>query len=86
MDDIGLIIECDDLEEGTTRFERIVRDTMQWGADNKVELEVSKTEVLLFSRRKKFFQAASAKIDGRNIFLGEGLRLEGVCKSAPTSA
>jgi hypothetical protein len=31
---------------------------MQWGSDNKIELEVSKTEVLLFSRRRKVLQAA----------------------------
>ena len=62
MDDIGLVIECDELEEGTTRLERIARDTMRWGADNKVEFEVSKTEVLLFSRRKKVLQAARSGI------------------------
>jgi hypothetical protein len=58
VDDIGLVIECDELEEGTTRLERIARDTMRWGSDNKVEFEVSKTEVLLFSRRRKVLQAA----------------------------
>jgi hypothetical protein len=29
VDDIGLVIECDELEEGTTRLKRIARDTMQ---------------------------------------------------------
>lgn len=67
VDDIGLVIECSELEEGTTRLERIARDTMQWGADNKVEFEVSKTEVLLFSRRKKVLQAARSSI----IHIGE---------------
>lgn len=62
VDDIGLVIECNELEEGTTRLERIARDTLQWGADNKVEFEVSKTEVLLFSRRKKVLQAARSGI------------------------
>ena len=58
MDDIGLVIECDGLEDGTRQLELIAKDTMQWGLDNKVEFEVSKTEVLLFSRRRKIFQAA----------------------------
>jgi hypothetical protein len=62
VDDIGLVIECDELEKGTARLERIARDAMQWGADNKVEFEVSKTEVLLFSRRKKVLQAARSGI------------------------
>ncbi|GAB7336743.1 hypothetical protein MBLNU13_g10839t1 [Cladosporium sp. NU13] len=59
VDDIGLVIECDELEDGATRLERIARDTMQWGSDNRVEFEVSKTEVLLFSRRKRVFRAAT---------------------------
>jgi hypothetical protein len=62
VDDIGLVIECDELEEGATRLARIARDTMQWGSDNKVEFEVSKTEVLLFSRRRKVVQAAKSVV------------------------
>jgi hypothetical protein len=58
VDDIGLVIECDGLEEGTRQLECIAKDTTQWGLDNKVEFEVSKTEVLLFSRRRKILQAA----------------------------
>lgn len=59
VDDIGLVIECDGLEDGTRQLECIAKDTMQWGLDNKVEFEVSKTEVLLFSRRRKILQAAN---------------------------
>jgi len=58
VDDIGLVIECDGLENGIRQLECIAKDTMQWGSDNKVEFEVSKTEVLLFSRRRKILQAA----------------------------
>jgi len=58
VDDIGLVIECDGLEDGTRQLECIAKDTMQWGSDNRVEFEVSKTEVLLFSRRRKIIQAA----------------------------
>ena len=62
VDDVGLVIECDELEDGTRQLERIATDTMRWGLDNKVEFEVSKTEVLLFSRRKKVLQAADKAI------------------------
>jgi hypothetical protein len=62
VDDIGLVVECDELEEGTTQLESIARDTMEWGSDNKVEFEVSKTEVLLFSRRRKVLQAATSVV------------------------
>lgn len=58
VDDIGVVIECDEIEDGVSRLENIARDTMQWGSDNKVEFEVSKTEVLLFSRRRKVLWAA----------------------------
>jgi len=58
VDDIGLVVVCDELEEGAEHLERIAEDTMQWGPDNKVEFEVSKTEVLLFSRRRKVLRAA----------------------------
>jgi hypothetical protein len=61
-DDIGLVIKCDDLEGGTRQLERVAKDTMQWGLDNKVEFEVSKTEVLLFSRRRKILQAADKAV------------------------
>jgi len=58
MDDIGLVIECDDLERGTRQFECIAKDAMQWGSAIQVEFEVSKTEVLPFSRRRKILQTA----------------------------
>jgi hypothetical protein len=32
---------------------------VQWGSDNKVKFEVSKTGVLLFSRRRKVLRAAT---------------------------
>jgi hypothetical protein len=53
-----LVIECDELEDGVTQLECLAKDTMQWGLDNRVEFEVSKTEALLFNRRRKVLQAA----------------------------
>ncbi|KAI7704569.1 hypothetical protein KC353_g13409 [Hortaea werneckii] len=58
VDDVGLVIECDELVKGTRNLERIARDALRWGSENKVEFEVSKTEVLLFSRRRKVLNAA----------------------------
>ena len=54
VDDVGFAIECDDFEEGTTHQEGIAKDALQWGSDNEVEFEVSKTGGLLFSRQRIF--------------------------------
>jgi len=56
VDDVGLVIECHNLSDGTMQLEAIAMDAIQWGSDNKVEFEVSKTEVLIFSRRRKVLQ------------------------------
>jgi len=53
VDDVGLVIECHNLTNSTMQLEAIATDAIQWGSDNKVEFEVSKTEVLVFSRRRK---------------------------------
>lgn len=53
VDDIRLVVECSELGEGARQLERIVGDAVRWGSDNKVEFEVSKTEVLVFSKRPK---------------------------------
>jgi hypothetical protein len=58
VDDIGLVVECSELGEGAGQLERIAGDAMRWGSYNKVEFEVSKTEVLVFSRRRKVLWAA----------------------------
>lgn len=58
VDDIGLVIDCEDLKQGARNLELIARDAVRWGINKKVEFEVSKTEVLVFSRRRKVLQAA----------------------------
>lgn len=48
---------------------------MRWGADNKVEFEVSKTEALIFSRRRKVLQAAkdaTISIGGKTFAIKQG--------------
>jgi hypothetical protein len=62
VDDIGLVVSCEGLEQGTEQREQIARDARRWGSDNKVEFEVSKTEVLIFSRRRKVLQAAKKTV------------------------
>jgi hypothetical protein len=57
VDDIGLVVECSELGEGARQLERIASDVIRWGLDNKVKFEVSKTEVLVFSKRRKILQA-----------------------------
>lgn len=53
IDDMGLVLRCHDLEEGTGVLENIARSAVESGDSNKVEFEISKTEVNLFSRRDK---------------------------------
>jgi hypothetical protein len=75
VDDIGLVVECDELERRTMKLERIAMDTMQRGSDNKVEFEVSKTEVLVFSRRHKIPQKAReavVRIGGQAFAIKQG--------------
>jgi hypothetical protein len=57
VDDIGLLVGCDELEEGTRQLERIARDAMQSGSENKIEFEISKTKMLLFGRCRKVLRA-----------------------------
>jgi hypothetical protein len=56
VDDIGLALHCDNLEEGTKELEEVAQHAIEWGTENKVEFEVSKTEVILFSKRRKVLQ------------------------------
>lgn len=60
VDDIGMVTECDVLEESTQRLERIALDAISWGPDNKVEFDVGKARTtlltLVFSRSRKVLQ------------------------------
>jgi hypothetical protein len=58
VDDICLALHCDSLDKGTKEIERVAQDAIKWGIDNKVDFEVSKTEVILFSKQCKMLQAA----------------------------
>jgi hypothetical protein len=58
VDDIGLVVECCEVGDCTRQLECIARDAIRCGSENKVEFEVGKTEIPVFSQRRKVFQAA----------------------------
>jgi hypothetical protein len=58
VDDIGLVVKYCELGNCTRQLECIARDAIRSGSENKVEVEVGKTEVVVFSKRRKVFQAA----------------------------
>jgi hypothetical protein len=75
VDDVGLVVECSELEEGIQQLECVARKALQWGSDNKVEFEVSKTEVLVFSKRRKILQEAKdavVSIGGKRFAIKQG--------------
>lgn len=75
VDDVGLVFECSDLKEGIRQLEGVARNALQWGSDNKVEFEVSKTEVLVFSKRRKILREAkdaAVRIGGKTFAIKLG--------------
>lgn len=62
VDDIGLVLHCDSLIEGTNELQSIAGHAIEWGDANKVEFEVSKTEFLEFSKKRKVLQAAKETV------------------------
>lgn len=62
VDDLGLVLSCDSLDEGVQELEGMAEHAIEWGTANKVEFEVSKTEVLVFSKKRKVLQAAKEAV------------------------
>lgn len=58
VDDMGFALRCAELDEGIEKLESVAQHALDWGRDNKVEFEISKTEVLVFSKRRKVLQAS----------------------------
>ena len=52
-----MVLQCDSIDKGTEELACIAERTMEWGATNRVEFEVSKTEVLAFSKKRKVLQS-----------------------------
>jgi hypothetical protein len=50
VDDMRLAPRCGDLGEGVRQLESIARHAVERGNDNQVEIEISKTEVLAFTK------------------------------------
>jgi hypothetical protein len=55
---MGFALRCGDLDEGVKELESVARHAVEWGEDNHVEFEISKTEVLIFSKQRKVLQAS----------------------------
>lgn len=53
VDEMGLLLECRNLDEGTRELENIARDAVAWGVSNEVEFEISKTGVTSSADRAK---------------------------------
>ena len=53
MDDATWIVEGTDVEDVAQRLERCAATSLRWADENTVRFEESKTEAILFSRRRK---------------------------------
>jgi hypothetical protein len=58
VDDMGLVLRCGDLGDGVRELESVARYAVEWGHDKQVKFEISKTEVLIFSKRRKLLRAS----------------------------
>jgi hypothetical protein len=58
VDNICLVVYCDNLEEGIRDLKEVAQHAIEWGTENKVDFEVSKIEVILFSKQRKALYAA----------------------------
>jgi hypothetical protein len=58
VDDKGFLSWYNNLDESMRELERVACHAIGWGDSNEFEFEISKTEVLLFSRQSKVLQAA----------------------------
>ncbi|KAM0714649.1 hypothetical protein Q7P37_009947 [Cladosporium fusiforme] len=57
-----VILDYNRSRGGTHELQSFAGHAMEWGAANKVEFEVSKTEVLLFSKKRNVLQAAKETV------------------------
>jgi retron-type reverse transcriptase len=56
VDDIGLVVECDELEEGTKHLECIARDTMQWAQTTRSNLKSARPKCCYSAGAEKSFE------------------------------
>ena len=62
VDDMGFALRCGQLGHGIAELESVARNALGWGRNNKVEFEISKTEVLVFSKRRKVLHASKEAV------------------------
>ena len=53
MDDVTWLVEGTDLNDVVSKLERCAAASLQWASCNAVRFETSKTEAVLFSKRRK---------------------------------
>jgi len=53
VDDVAWVVEGDDVGECTQRLERCVAETTIWATKNACQFDIEKTEVMLFTQRRK---------------------------------
>jgi hypothetical protein len=58
IDDICLVVHCDNLDKGTRDLGEVAQHAIEWGTENKVDFGVSKIEIILFSKWRKMLYAA----------------------------
>ena len=58
VDDMDFALRCGDMDDRIEKLESVAQHALDWGRNNKVEFEISKTEVLDFSKRRKVLQAS----------------------------
>ena len=68
VDDVTWLVEGNNIDDVVTGLEQCAAATLRWADSNAVRFEMSKTEAMLLSRRKKHWQAKGEKV----IHVGEG--------------
>ena len=53
MDDVTWVVEGTDVDDVVGKLEECAAASLEWGGDNAVRFEESKTEAILFSKRRR---------------------------------
>ena len=56
VDDVAWIVEGTDIDDVSNKLERCAAASLRWADDNAVSFEASRTEAILFSKRRKHRQ------------------------------
>ena len=73
VDDITWVAEGVDLEDMVRKLEGCAATSLQWAEDNAVRFETSKTEAVLFSRRRQHRRCGRAiRVGDQQVHFAEG--------------